>query len=51
MSIRNGFGDCALPYDFIDELEQMEPAERQLILDELGARPDLWDEGQEEFTL
>jgi len=49
VSIRNGFGDCALPNDFIDELEQMEPAERQLILDELGARPDLWEEGQEVF--
>jgi len=34
----------ALPYDFLDEFEQMEPAERQFILDELADRPDLWDE-------
>jgi len=34
----------ALPYDFIDEFEQMEPQERQFILDELADRPDLWDE-------
>jgi len=34
----------ALPYDFIDEFEQMEPEERQFILDELADRPDLWDE-------
>ena len=34
----------ALPYDFLDEFERMEPAERQFILDELADRPDLWDE-------
>jgi hypothetical protein len=34
----------ALPYDFLDEFEQMEPKERQFILDELADRPDLWDE-------
>lgn len=34
----------ALPYDFLDEFEQMEPEERQFILDELADRPDLWDE-------
>ena len=34
----------ALPYDFLDEFQQMEPAERQFILDELADRPDLWDE-------
>jgi proteasome lid subunit RPN8/RPN11 len=35
----------ALPDDFLDEFEQMEPVERQFILDELADRPDLW--GQE----
>jgi hypothetical protein len=34
----------ALPYDFPDEFEQMEPAERQFILDELAGRPDLLDQ-------
>jgi len=36
--------DYALPYDFLDEFELMEPEERQFILDELADRPDLWDE-------
>ena len=36
--------DYALPYDFLDEFERMEPEERQYILDELADRPDLWDE-------
>jgi len=34
----------ALPYDFIDEFERMELEERQIILDELAERPELWDE-------
>ena len=34
----------ALPYDFIDEFERIEPQERQFILDELAERPELWDE-------
>jgi len=33
-----------VPDDWLEELEEMEPAERRLILDELAARPDLWDE-------
>jgi proteasome lid subunit RPN8/RPN11 len=33
-----------LPYDFIDEFERMQPEQRQIILDELAERPDLWDE-------
>ena len=37
-------GDYALPYDFIDEFERMEPEEPQFILDELAERPELWDE-------
>jgi hypothetical protein len=36
--------DYALPYDFLDEFENMEPAERQFILDELADRPELWNE-------
>ncbi len=33
-----------LPYDFIDEFERMQPEQRQIILDELAERPELWDE-------
>jgi hypothetical protein len=42
--------DYALPYDFVDELEDMDPTERQFILDEFGARQDPWDnEGEVSF--
>jgi len=41
---KNDLSSFALPCDFITELEKMEPAERQFILDELAERPDLWDE-------
>jgi hypothetical protein len=34
----------ALPYDFIEEFERMEPEERHFILDELAERPELWNE-------
>ena len=40
-------GDSTLPYDFLDDLEQMSPDERHLILDELAERPELWDEESE----
>ena len=36
-----GFAD-----DWLEELEAMDPAERRVVLDELGGRPDLWDEGE-----
>ncbi len=35
------------PEDWLEDLEAMEPAERQAILDELGIRPDLWEEREE----
>jgi len=36
----------ALPYDFINELEKLDPVQRQLIMDELAEKPELWeDEG------
>lgn len=41
------FRDYALLYDFVDELDDMDPAERQFILDELGAGPDPWDDESE----
>jgi len=36
--------DFALPHDLLDRFEHLEPAQRQLILDELADRPELWDE-------
>ncbi len=46
--IEIGFEDdvCgySCPDDWLEELEEMEPAERQLILSELSARPDLWED-------
>jgi len=35
---------CGLSNDIIAEFEDMEPAERQFILDELADRPELWDD-------
>jgi proteasome lid subunit RPN8/RPN11 len=43
-SSSHDLSDYALPYDFLDDFEKMEPEERQFILDELADRPDLWDE-------
>jgi len=45
------FSDLALPYDFIDEFEQMDPCERQFVLDELAARPESYDDYQEDMYL
>ncbi len=40
----------ALPHDFLEEFERMEPEERQFVLDELAERPELWNE-EEVMTL
>jgi proteasome lid subunit RPN8/RPN11 len=45
-----GLTDKALPYDFLDEFEGLDPVERQLILDELADRPELWS-GEEVMML
>jgi proteasome lid subunit RPN8/RPN11 len=37
--------------DFVSELEKLGPLERQLILDELAERPDLWNNEQEVLFL
>lgn len=47
ISVEKDIDRYALPYDFIDELENMNPDERQFILDELGVRRDPWDEERE----
>jgi proteasome lid subunit RPN8/RPN11 len=39
----------SVPGNWLEELEAMEPAERRLILDELAARPDLWEGDKEIF--
>jgi len=50
-STKSDLSSYALPYDFIDEFEKMEPTERQFILDELADRPELWDEQEEVMFL
>jgi len=50
-STKQDLSGYALPHDFVDELENMNPTERQFILDELAARPDLWDEEEEVISL
>lgn len=47
----NERGASRLPYDFMEELEDMDPAQRQLLLDELAERPELWTEKIEEMLL
>ena len=32
------------PYDFLGEFEKLSPEERQVLLDELANRPDLWND-------
>jgi proteasome lid subunit RPN8/RPN11 len=48
---KQDLSNCALPYDFLAEFEKMDPVERQFILDELAAQPDLWDDEQEVLFL
>ena len=38
------------PDDWLEELEAMEPEERRLIMDELAARPDLWEEEEAAYV-
>ena len=49
-SANNDLSGYALPYDFIEEFERMEPEERQFVLDELAEKPELWNE-EEVMTL
>ena len=41
---------CSCPDDWLEQLEAMEPQERRLIMDELAARPDLWDETEVDYA-
>ena len=42
--IKNDLSKHCVPEDWLEELEAMEPADRSLILDELMARSDLWQQ-------
>ena len=46
-SAEPGLSEYCLPQDILDQLEEMEPAERQAVLDELVIRPDLWSDESE----
>jgi len=39
----SNINEYCLPQDIVEQLEEMEPAERQAVMDELAIRPDLWD--------
>lgn len=39
--------EYSLPQDLLEQLEEMEPAERQAVLNELAVGPDLWGEESE----
>ena len=41
----------ALPSDVLEQIEEMEPEERQYVLEELAARPDLWTDESERCIL
>ena len=50
-STEDMFGSDGVPYDFMEELEQMDIDERQMYLDELAEQPELWDEQEEVMYL
>ncbi len=43
--------DWDLPYDLMDEFAELDPEERQMVLDELAGQPNLWDEESEVMLL
>jgi len=45
------FESSCMPHDLLGDFEEMTPAERQYVLDELADRPDLWDEESEVMCL
>ena len=46
-SEESDLSDYSLPGDLLEQLEEMEPAERKAVLDELAVRPDLWEDADE----
>lgn len=45
-----GCDDYCFPTDVIEQIEEMDPTERQFVLNELAERPDLWNDESEVFT-
>lgn len=43
--------ESVLSYDFMERFEGMDPVQRQIILDELADRPELWDQEDEVIVL
>ena len=41
-------GDYSLPEDILEQLQMMEPVERQAVLDELAVQSDIWSGYEEE---
>ncbi len=41
------FVEYSLPQDIIEQLEELEPAERRAVMDELSVRPELWEDESE----
>jgi len=50
-AVERDLSGCTLTYDFLEEFEKMDPAERRFILDEMAERPDLWDDESEVIPL
>ena len=44
LGLMEDISNYSCPEEWLEELEEMEPEERRLIMDELANRPDLWDE-------
>jgi hypothetical protein len=41
---REDYRDYAWPADIVDQIEALDPAERQAVMDELADRTELWGE-------
>lgn len=47
---KNQRDSSTFPSDFIEQLENMEPAERQLVIDELADKPEFYDGDSEDMS-
>ena len=46
LGLEEDVSSYSVPNDWLEEFEDMDPAERQYVLDELAGRPDLWEESE-----
>ncbi len=46
LGLEEDASNFSMPNDWLEEFEDMDPAERQYVLDELAGRPDLWEESE-----